>query len=67
MIQRPYEYGYDTEYIGWCVNKKEFFDVVQGTGAILERIFLYADADNIIVPNAPEQACYQGFLFKKSL
>lgn len=64
MIQRPYKYGYDTEYIGWCVNKKEFFDVAKKAGAILVRTFFCADADNIIITNAPEQARYQGFLFK---
>lgn len=66
VIQRPYKYGYDTEYIGWCVNKKEFLDVAQKAGAVLERTFFCIEDDNIIIPNAPEQMRYQGFLFKSS-
>jgi putative methyltransferase (TIGR04325 family) len=34
MVQRPYEYGYNTEYLGWCLNKDEFlqqFEIKRGT------------------------------------
>jgi putative methyltransferase (TIGR04325 family) len=65
MIQRPCQYGYETEYLGWCVNRSEFLDEARHAGAILQRVFLCADGNNIIIPGAPEQACYHGFLFKK--
>jgi len=63
VIQRPYQYGYNTEYLGWCINKKEFLNESKKSGAILKRIFLCAES--IVIPNAPEPAHYRGFLFEK--
>jgi putative methyltransferase (TIGR04325 family) len=63
MVQRPYRYGYETEYIGWCVNQSDFLAGAQRAGARLERMFLCGEGNHIKVQGAPEQACYKGFLF----
>ena len=62
VVQRPYRYGYDTEYIGWFLNRREFLDHVLGTGMELVREFLINERP--IVRNAPEQCGYRGFLFR---
>jgi putative methyltransferase (TIGR04325 family) len=63
FIQRPYLHGYNTEYLAWCLNRKEFLDVVQETRLQLLREFLVGD--NHPIPNAPERCEYYGFLLKK--
>jgi putative methyltransferase (TIGR04325 family) len=65
MIQRPYKYGYDTEYIGWCLNQGEFLACAEQAGARLKRTFLCGEGSQVKVQGAPEQAFYRGFLFAK--
>ncbi|MFN5979633.1 MAG: hypothetical protein ACK45W_10000, partial [Pseudanabaena sp.] len=62
MVQRPYQYGYDTEYLGWCLNKQEFLNVANSLGLVLVREF-FAQSSEFIY-GAPEQPQYFGFLFK---
>ena len=64
VVQRPYIYGYLTEYPGWFTNRTRVLDFVSARGFDLERQFLVAELPN--VPNAPEQAHYYGFLFRRS-
>ncbi len=63
FIQRPYQYGYQTEYLGWCLNKMEFLDGASKAGlhCIQEFIIGYCPS----IKGAPEQNQYMGFLFQK--
>ncbi len=63
VIQRPHAYGYMTEYAGWFLNRRRLIDFVTGRGFVLDREFLVAERPH--VPNAPEQAQYGGFLFRR--
>jgi putative methyltransferase (TIGR04325 family) len=63
VVQRPHRYGYLTEYPGWFMNRQRFLDFIRNQGFSLERQFLVAEQPN--VPNAPEQAHYYGFLFRR--
>jgi putative methyltransferase (TIGR04325 family) len=62
VVQRPYAYGYQTEYISWVLNRNEFLSHMAGTGAVLEREFI-AGGDTQYV-GAPEKSETVGFLFK---
>jgi putative methyltransferase (TIGR04325 family) len=61
FVQRPYSYGYDTEYLSWCINRHELLKVVAQTGLRLRREFIYGHAP--LIWGAPEQNVYRGFLF----
>jgi putative methyltransferase (TIGR04325 family) len=61
VVQRPYRYGYMTEYPGWFLNRDEFLAETHALGLELQREFLIAEQP--VVPGAPEQASYRGFLF----
>jgi putative methyltransferase (TIGR04325 family) len=63
VVQRPHMYGYMTEYPGWFMNRAKMLDFVGARGFELVRQFLVAEQPN--VPNAPEQAQYYGFLFRR--
>ncbi len=65
VVQRPHAYGYMTEYPGWFMNKKRLSDFMNDKNFSLERQFLVAERP--VVPNAPEQAQYYGFLFRRNL
>jgi putative methyltransferase (TIGR04325 family) len=60
VVQRPYRYGYDTEYPGWFVNRGEFLGAAAELGLSLLREFLVWETPN--VRGAPEQAQYRGYL-----
>jgi putative methyltransferase (TIGR04325 family) len=62
FIQRPYRYGYGTEYLSWCLNRGELLAVATGCGLSLVREFIYGHRPPI--RNAPEQNEYRGFLFE---
>lgn len=62
MLQRPYSYGYDTEYLGWCLNRREFLERAEGFGARLVREFVIGY--RLSVHGAPEGCEYRGFLFR---
>ena len=63
MVQRPYQYGYDTEYLGWCFNRQEFLKAAEELNLKLVREFIVEGYLN--VHKAPEQPSHWGFLFKK--
>jgi putative methyltransferase (TIGR04325 family) len=64
ILQRAWRYGYRTEYLGWCFNEQEFLATAKTLGLLLTREFLVFVQDPI-VPNAPENPHYKGFLFEK--
>lgn len=62
VIQRPYQHGYETEYLGWFLNREQFLTHVASLQMELVREFLIQEKPN--VKGAPEQAVYRGFLFR---
>jgi hypothetical protein len=58
-------YGYMTEYPGWFISRQRLLDFVFARGFVLERQFLVAEQPS--VHNAPEQAHYYGFLFRRNV
>ena len=59
--QRPDSYGYETEYLGWAVNRGEFLAAARAAGLRLEREFV---APGVLdPPGAPEPAVHRSFLF----
>ena len=65
FIQRPYAYGYNTEYLGWCLNKAEFLAEASRLGLTLVREFVIGEQPPIV--NAPGPCQYRGFLFRAVL
>jgi putative methyltransferase (TIGR04325 family) len=59
--QRPDSYGYDTEYLGWVLNRDEFLEAARAVGLRLEREFLAPGT--IDPPGVPEPAVHCSFLF----
>jgi putative methyltransferase (TIGR04325 family) len=64
VVQRPYMYGYLTEYAGWFINRRRLVDFVLARGFCLERQFLIAEEQ--YVPNAPERGVDAAFLFRRT-
>jgi len=62
VVQRPYAYGYHTEYIGWFLNRQSVLDCAERSRLQLQREFLIAE--QFAVPGAPETAEARGFLFR---
>jgi putative methyltransferase (TIGR04325 family) len=62
FVQRPYKYGYNTEYVGWCFNRAELVDAARSAGQELVREVIVGHAP--IIDGAPEQTQYYGFLFR---
>ena len=62
FIQRPYSYGYETEYLGWCLNRGEFLRAADAAGLELVREFVYGYKP--LIYKAPEQNEYRGYLFR---
>lgn len=63
IVQRPYQYGYNTEYLGWCFNRGEFLQYAQKNGLELMREFVVEELP--LIHRAPEQPQHWGFLFRK--
>jgi putative methyltransferase (TIGR04325 family) len=63
FVQRPYKYGYNTEYLAWCLNRLEILAYAQQIGLSLVREFIVENPPRIY--RAPEQSEYWGFLFRK--
>ena len=61
--QQPDSYGYDTEYLGWVINRMEFLAAARESGLELVREFLAPGV--IAVAGAPEQAVHRSFLFRR--
>jgi putative methyltransferase (TIGR04325 family) len=64
VIQRPYQYGYQTEYLCWFLNREEFLTYMSTLKMELIREFLIYEQPS--VHKAPEQGEYRGFLFRPS-
>jgi len=62
FLQRPYAFGYGTEYLGWCLNRDNFLAEANKLGLVLVREFVIGPRPRIY--RAPEQAFSRGFLFK---
>ena len=62
FVQRPYQYDYNTEYLGWCLNRVEFLQATERAGLELVREFVYGYRPFIC--GAPEQNAYRGYLFR---
>jgi putative methyltransferase (TIGR04325 family) len=61
-LQRAYRYGYETEYLGWFLNRGELLDGAAQAGLTLVREFLGRPHPR--VSGAPEQGEYRGYLFR---
>lgn len=62
FVQRPYQYGYDTEYLGWCLNRMEFLQAARDAGLDLIREFIIGEQPPI--KGALGTCEYRGFLFR---
>ena len=63
VLQRPYKYGYDTEYQCWVLNKQEFVKHIEAQGFRQVREFLFGWGPEIHA--APEAGFFKGFLFRR--
>ncbi len=63
FIQRPHAYGYNTEYLGWCLNRGEFLECARSKDMSLVREFVVGLRPPVAA--APETPEYRGFLFRK--
>lgn len=62
-VQRPYAYGYETEYLGWVLNRDEFLAAVSSTDLEFAREFYFDNA--ITVSGIAEPALHRGFLLRR--
>ena len=62
VLQRPRSAGYQTEYLGWFLNRRELLEAFEGLGMTLRREFLIQERP--FVHRAPEQGDYRGFLWQ---
>jgi hypothetical protein len=62
LLQRAYVYGYETEYLGWVLDRQEFLGAASGAGAELEREFLMREP--LTVSRAPSAVEFRGFLLR---
>jgi putative methyltransferase (TIGR04325 family) len=64
VLQRAHAYGYETEYLGWVVNRRDLLDAASASGARLVREFL-VDAW-FSAAGAPEDPLgHRSFLFNR--
>lgn len=64
VLQRPYKYGYKTEYQCWALNKREFVEHIENQGFKQTREFLFGWGPEIHA--APEAGFFKGFLFRRT-
>src|SRR5262249_4113572 len=62
FVQRPHRFGYETEYLGWCLNRGELIEAAGACGLTLLREFVIGHQP--LIHGAPEQTQYYGFLFQ---
>jgi putative methyltransferase (TIGR04325 family) len=62
VVQRPHAVGYNTEYLGWFLNRDEFLAGAREAGLRLVREFLADERPH--AHGAPEQCEFRGFLFE---
>lgn len=61
FLQRARRWGYDTEYLGWCLNREEFLEEARRTGMRLVREFLINES--VDIAGAPQPCAFRGYLF----
>ena len=62
VLQRAYRYGYDTEYLGWVLNRGELLEAAGAAGLELQREIILPAW--LSAPGAPEDPVgHRGFLF----
>ena len=66
VLQRAYNFGYDTEYLGWFINRDEFLQCAKDTDMEFLREFLIDERPSS-VHGASEVGEYRGFLFQPSV
>jgi putative methyltransferase (TIGR04325 family) len=64
VVQRPYAYGYMTEYAGWMMNRERLVGCLEKAGFALERQFLIGEQPYLPMLEEPPQ--YYGFLFRRT-
>ncbi len=63
VLQRAYRYGYDTEYLGWVLNRGELLRAAGSSSLRLVREFLlFGEIDAEGAPERPVE--HRGFLFR---
>lgn len=62
-VQRPWRYGYDTEYQCWILNRNEFLRELTDCDMDLVREFVFGAAPKIA--GAPESGFFRGYLFRR--
>ena len=62
FVQRPYAYGYATEYPSWCFNRAEFTGAIADCGWHIERETV--TGERVEIKGAFEVADYRGFLLR---
>jgi putative methyltransferase (TIGR04325 family) len=62
VLQRAHRYGYNTQYLGWALNRGEIRTVAKSVGVELIREFFLSA--RLEVPDAPGSIHHAGFLFK---
>ncbi len=62
FVQRPYQAGYNTEYLGWCLHRDEFLGAAAGVRLVREFVTGYHPA----IEKAPEPVDFRSFLFEKT-
>lgn len=62
VLQRAYRHGYNTEFLGWRLQRDEFLRVAAEQGLVLVREFLIGEAE--WARGAPQPAEARGYLFR---
>jgi putative methyltransferase (TIGR04325 family) len=61
FVQRPYAWGFDTEYASWCLNRRDVLGLAEQMG--LKKVWEFVTGERIAVTGAEEVGEYRGFLF----
>jgi putative methyltransferase (TIGR04325 family) len=64
VLQRAEAYGFETQFLGWFLNRAELLGCAEEAGLALRREFVLMDETP--AAGAPEQARYRGFFFQRA-
>jgi putative methyltransferase (TIGR04325 family) len=65
VLQRAYRYGYETEYLGWVLNRGELLEQAESAGlSLLREFLLFGQIDAEGAPERPVE--HRGFLFARN-
>jgi putative methyltransferase (TIGR04325 family) len=65
VLQRAYRYGYETEYLGWVLNRGELLEQAEFAGlSLLREFLLFGQIDAEGAPERPVE--HRGFLFARN-